>query len=155
MITARCILLLVVTALCACRGEENKGNNGSGADLCLRTFEPYQDLISGRVRNEENARYVDAMVHYSAKEYAAAAEGLTRYLERKGAAKSAYLYLACCDLALGKPYDAELHIDQLEMSNVHDFKDQCEWYTVLCWLCSQQDERALDGAESIARAQHR
>lgn len=118
--------------------------------MCERSFEPYEDLISGQSRTSANAEYVDAMALYSKKEFAAAIEGLEGYLQRRGAAKSAHLYLACCYLAAGKPYDAELQIDMLENSNITDFRDQCEWYTVLCWLCSDQLDRARDGANAIA-----
>ncbi|MBK8500395.1 MAG: hypothetical protein IPL52_16640 [Flavobacteriales bacterium] len=124
----------------------------SDASTCQRHFVPYQDLISGQARNARNGAYLDAMAHYSAGEFAAAATGLESYLEQRGAARSANIYLACSYLALGRPYDAELRIDRLENSHEQNFADQCAWYTVLCWLCSDQIERARTGAQSIAQA---
>ncbi|MBK9175952.1 MAG: hypothetical protein IPM46_06345 [Flavobacteriales bacterium] len=121
------------------------------ATLRKDTFEPYADLISGQVPDHRNDLYLEAMAHYSAARYAEAAAILERYIsERKNHPKSAYLYLAMCHLANGRPYDAELAIDKLEQSNVKDFSDQCAWYTVVCWVCSEQWARALDGAKAIA-----
>ena len=142
----RSISLLITLLVLACNSAEKNGT------LCERSFEPYADLITGQLRTAKNAAYLDAMASYTAKDYAGAAEGLKRYLAQRGAAKSAHLYLANCYIAMGKPYDAELEIDHLEISNMHDYKDQCEWYTVLCWLCSGQQERALMGARAIATA---
>ncbi len=147
MAALRNISFLIALLSLACNTSEKKG------PLCESSFEPYADLITGQLRTGKNAAYLDAMSSYRDKDYAVAAEGLKRYLDQHGAAKSAHLYLANCLLAMGKPYDAELEIDHLESSNMHDYKDQCEWYTVLCWLCSGQQERALVGARDIAGAQ--
>lgn len=119
--------------------------------LCKDTFEPYMDLISGQVPNHRNEQYLEAMAHYSAGRFTEAAVLLERYIsERRDHPKSAYLYLAMCHLANGRPFDAELAIDKLENSSVKDFADQCAWYTVVCWLCSEQWARALEGANTIA-----
>lgn len=139
-------LLIALSSFTAC------GPVNSETDACHRHFKPYQDLISGQARNPKNGPYLDAMVHYSAGDYAAAASGLETYLQQRGAARSANIYLACCYLALDRPYDAELRIDMLENSHERNFADQCAWYTVLCWLCSGQVERARTGAQSIAQA---
>ena len=122
--------------------------------LCERTFLPYVDLISGQARTPDNAVYLDAMDAYGKGDYGTAAALLNTYLSNRTAARSAYLYLACSYIALGKPYDAELQIDHLENSNLKDFKDQCEWYTVVCWVCSDQLPRAMNGARTIAEAKH-
>lgn len=113
------------------------------------------DLISSQVRNVHNTGYVDAMEHYSKGDYAVAMEGLKAYLEIKDATRSAWLYLACCQIALGQPLDAEYSIDRLETSNEKGFLDQCEWYTAVCHVCSNQPERALSDARAIAdKPQH-
>lgn len=127
-------------------------NNRQVGSLCERTFIPYADLISGQQRTPENAAYLDGMAAYSKGDHGTAAALLNSYLNDKTAAKSAYIYLACSYLALGKPYDAELQIDHLENAGVNDFRDQCEWYTVVCWVCSDQLSRALVGAQNIADA---
>jgi len=123
--------------------------------LCERTFEPYMDLVSDQVRTIHNDGYVDAMKLYKAGDHAGAEKGLLVYLDRKDAAKGAWLYLACSQLAIGKPFEAERAIDRLEGSNEKGFADQCEWYTVVCWLCSDQSPRALKGAKAIvAKGRH-
>lgn len=124
------------------------------SDPCRAFFAPYRDLVSGRERTNLNGAYVDAMALYSQGDFAGAADGLRTYLQQPGADRTAYLYLAVSQLALGKPYDAELSIDQLETSNVSGYKDPCEWYTVLCWVCSGQHDRALAGARAIAQQRH-
>lgn len=123
-------------------------------DICTDSFAPYQDLVGGRTRNAANAAYVDAMVLYSQGDFAGAIGGLRGYLAAPGADKRAYLYLGVSQLAVGQPYDAELSIDQLENSTVPGYKDPCEWYTVLCWLCSNQLDRAAAGAQRIAQGPH-
>lgn len=139
-------LLLALSSFTAC------GPGNSKTNACQRHFKPYQDLISGQARNPRNGPYLDAMAHYSAGDFASAATGLETYLQQRSAARSANIYLACSYLALGRPYDAELRIDMLENSHEQNFADQCAWYTVLCWLCSGQVERARTGAQSIAQA---
>ncbi|MBK8227510.1 MAG: hypothetical protein IPK70_10095 [Flavobacteriales bacterium] len=123
-------------------------------DLCADSFSPYQDLVSGRTRNAANAAYVDAMALYEQGDHEGAIAGLRSYLDTPGADKRAYLYLAVSQLAVGQPFEAELSIDQLENSTVPGYKDPCEWYTVLCWLCSNQLDRAAAGAKRIAQGPH-
>ena len=138
--------LFLLLLLCAC------GNGGSA--LCERTFEPYPDLVSDRLPSNANKAFLEAMTPYVRQEYAEAAAGLEAYLKRRDADKLARLYLACCYIALDRPFDAELQLDHLEHSTLKEaFKDQCEWYTVVCWLCSDQKDRSLEGAQSIAKAQ--
>ncbi|MEZ4740128.1 MAG: hypothetical protein R2818_12440 [Flavobacteriales bacterium] len=126
------------------------GPSGSDADACSRYFVPYEDHVSQRERNTLNNDYMDAMALYRKADYAGARDGLVQYLSRKGGEKSAYMYLACCYLALGEPFEAELQLDHLERSSTLQYSDQVEWYTVLCWLCSDQLPRARKGAEVIA-----
>lgn len=123
-------------------------------DLCASMFSPYQDLVSDRARTTRNAPYVDAMAQYAQGDFEGAASGLSSYLNEPGADKRAYLYLAVSQLAIGKPYEAELSIDQLNAAPIPGYKDPCEWYTVLCWLCSDQHDRALEGARRIAQGPH-
>lgn len=148
MIPQRALLFVsaLIVAMSACT------DNRQGGSLCERTFIPYVDLISGQLRTPENATYLDGMVAYNKGDHGTAAALLSTYLNDKTAAKSARIYLACSYLALGKPYDAELQIDHLENAGVNDFRDQCEWYTVVCWVCSDQLPRALVGARNIAEA---
>lgn len=138
-------LLVFLLLLCAC-------GNGDG-ELCERFFEPYPDMVSGRVRSQDNAALLDVMSLYAQRDYAQAASGLEIYLKRRDADKLARLYLASCYIALDRPFDAELQLDHLEHSTLKEaFRDQCEWYTVVCWLCSDQPDRALEGARTIANA---
>ncbi|MFN6117566.1 MAG: tetratricopeptide repeat protein [Flavobacteriales bacterium] len=123
---------------------------GSTGTTCDRFFEPYPDLITGRVRTAKSAEYLDAMAHYREGRYAEAAPLLRSYLNARDAHDGAHLYLACCLLATGEPFEAELELDHLERSHLKDFRDQTEWYTVICWLCSDQRDRALEGAQGIA-----
>ena len=62
----------------------------------------------------------------------------------------ARLYLASALLGSGEPYKAEMHLDFLERVPGAVFKDQTEWYTTLCWLCSRQLDRALGESTRIA-----
>ncbi len=140
-------LFVLFVLLSAC------GSEHAGGDLCTRTFQPYPDLVSDRMRSTANGSFLDAMSLYVKQDYAGAATGLEKYLHDREADKSARLYLACCYLATQKPFDAELQLDKLEQSNEKEsFRDQCEWYTVVCWLCSDQKDRALEGAQAIASA---
>ncbi len=148
MSTARWICATAVASLLIGCTDPSEGS------LCERTLEPYADLVSGQARTPKNGAFLDGMAAYSNGDYTKAAELLRSYLSDREAAKSAHLYLACAYLELGKPYDAELQIDKLENSNLKDFKDQCEWYTVVCWVCSDQLPRALEGAKAIASAAH-
>jgi len=145
--TMRRSLFLLLVILSAC------GDRGSTDDLCTRTFTPYPDLVSNRIRSNENGALIDAMALYAQQDYAGAAVGLETCLKRRDADKLARLYLACSYLALDRPFDAELQLDHLEHSTLKEaFRDQCEWYTVVCWLCSDQKDRALEGAQAIAEA---
>ncbi len=126
---------------------------GDGGSPCHRHFEPYPDLVSGRMRTAENATLLDAMTYYAAGNYAAAATGLAAHIEQHPQqADVGYLYLANCDLALGRPYEAELQLDFLERWPGRTFRDEIDWYNALCLLCSGQDGRALDAARAIAAA---
>jgi predicted Zn-dependent protease len=137
----RALLFGGVLALASCTGDQA---------TCERFLEPYPDLISGRQRTTKNAPYLDAMAHYAAGRYAEAIPLLRSYLQQRDSHDAAYLYLACSLLEQGEPFEAELELDHLERSHLKDFRDQTEWYTVLCWLCSDQRDRALEGAKGIS-----
>ena len=141
-----CSILLLALWWSACSAPQG--------DPCADSFTPFEDLVSGRTRSTANAAYVDAMALYNQGDHAGAIVGLLDYLDTPGADKRAYLYLAVSQLAVGQPYEAELSIDQLETSTVPGYKDPCEWYTVLCWLCSNQLDRAAAGARRIAQGPH-
>ncbi|MDQ3100827.1 MAG: hypothetical protein M3R08_05530, partial [Bacteroidota bacterium] len=53
-------------------------------------------------------------------------------------------------IAMELPYDAELQLDHLENSPVKGFQDHTDWYTLICWVCSGQNARALTEAERIS-----
>lgn len=114
-------------------------------------FQPYPDLITGRVVQQRQLPLLHGMEAYRNGEMEQAADSLAKYLRTPGANKMAHLYLANAYLATGRPYDAELHLDHLERSNLPDYRDQWEWYTVVCWVCSGQLDRARTGAERIAK----
>jgi tetratricopeptide (TPR) repeat protein len=118
---------------------------------CDAHFKPYPDLVSNRVRTPHNELYVDGMALYAKQDYAGAIPLLEEFTKRPNTDKSVHLYLACCYLATGRPYDAELEIDRLEQGNLAQFIDEADWYTVLCWLCSGQEDRARNGARRIAQ----
>jgi hypothetical protein len=120
------------------------------SDLCIRYFEPYPDMVSERVRNNVNGRYVDAMIAYRSKDYATAITGLEEFLRIPTRDMSARLYLCCAYLAVGDPYKAELQLDFIENSGVTTFNDQVDWYNALCLLCGGQQERAKEQALWIA-----
>jgi thioredoxin-like negative regulator of GroEL len=126
------------------------GTSSEPADLCGRFFEPYPDLVSDRTTTAKHQIYVNAMELYAGGKYSEAADSLQQYIRQRGFERSAHLYLAMCRLALGQPYEAELQLDHLDNSNVRGFKDQSEWYTLLCWVCSGQNARALPEAQRIA-----
>jgi hypothetical protein len=123
----------------------------TGGDLCERTFEPYPDLITGRVVAKAHLTFLHGMELYATEDYTGAADSLLVYLDRRGANKAAHLYLANCYLAMGKPYDAELQLDHLENSFLVDFRDQWEWYSVVCLVCSGQTDRALTEARQLTK----
>ena len=120
-------------------------------ELCSATFQPYPDLITGRVVQATQLPLLHGMEAYRNGDMEQAADSLAKYLRSPGANKAAHLYLANAYLATGRPYDAELHLDHLERSNLPDYRDQWEWYTVVCWVCSGQLDRAHTGAEQIAK----
>lgn len=126
----------------------------AAGDPCAAAFEPYADHVTGRARDSRNGAYIDAMASYARGDYREAAAALGAYLDQRGADRRAYLYLAVSQLAAGQPYEAELSLDKLRQSNLPGFKDPLEWYTVLCWLCSGQEARALEGARRIAAGPH-
>lgn len=139
------LLLPLIAMATAC---EPKGD-----DLCARHFQPYPDLVSGTVRSAHNAELVDAMALYAKGRYAEAIPGLQAQIERHpDRADAAWLYLASCYLATGRPYDAELQLDFLERWPGRTYRDETAWYGVLCLLCSGQDDRALNAARAIAGA---
>ncbi|MBX2979314.1 MAG: hypothetical protein KF905_08475 [Flavobacteriales bacterium] len=119
-------------------------------DLCKTFFEPYPDLISGRVVVAVHEPFLDGMALYREGEYQQALDLIRPYSFMKAANKASHLYVANCYLALGQPYDAELHLDHLRNTNLKDYADPVQWYTVICWLCSGQNDRALTGARGIA-----
>ena len=142
------IATIILTLLSFSCGEKDAG-------LCDRYFEPYGDIISGRraVMQKDNT-YVNAMRLYSEGRFDLAADSLGTYIQHRGYEKSAHLYLAMCLLVMDLPYDAELQLDHLENSRLKDFRDQTEWYTLLCWVCSDQLDRAIVEAARIAGAKH-
>ncbi|MBL7951043.1 MAG: hypothetical protein JNM62_04930 [Flavobacteriales bacterium] len=125
------------------------GEGTSGTDLCKKVFVPYPDMISQRTRTHMNATYVDGMAEYSQGNYAAARDSIEKFLRVQRADVTGYMYLACSYIALGDPYKAELQLDHLEKRDILHYDDQIEWYTVVCWLCSGQTDRARAGAERI------
>lgn len=137
------VIILCCAALSACGGQQ---------DLCQRFFEPYPDLISGRMRTEQNAALLSAMRQYGEGEYGKAAEGLESILRIGARSPQERVYLACCYLALGRPYDAEYQLDRVESAPEKDYKDVADWYNALCWLCSGQEERAREQARRIMDA---
>ncbi len=124
--------------------------SGPATDPCATFFTPYPDLYSSTERNANNARFLDALAPYQAKDYAAAATSLEAYVRITGANPMARLYLASSLLAIGKPYDAEMHLDVFERSRLKEAGDEAEWFTLLCWVCSGQKDRALPEARRIA-----
>lgn len=129
------------------------GRTGEG-DLCSAVFEPYPDLISGRVVQGVHKPLFDGMEHYTRGRYTEAIASMKEYAFDRNANKAVHLYLAMSYLATGQPYDAELHLDHLRNSHLEGFSDQVEWYTVVCWVCSGQLDRALGGARRIAARRH-
>ncbi len=134
-------LLLPLLALAAC---------SEPSDPCARHYEPFPDLISGRARTEKNAALLDAMERYSAGDLAAAIPVLEAELRSAPNQEQVRMLLASALLGTGHPYDAELQLDFIEHSARNDYDEAAAWYTVLCWLCSGQQDRALDGARTIA-----
>ncbi len=145
MRTTLAALGIAVIVLCvSCSDGKTQGS------LCERNFEPYANLNAGIARNSINGALVDAMVPYDQGDHAAAVPLLEAYLSRPDANELANVYLASSYIATGRYFDAELRLDKAENSNSRQFKDPCEWYTVLCWLCTDQRPRALSGARAIA-----
>jgi predicted Zn-dependent protease len=120
------------------------------SDPCKAFFTPYPDLYADVERNAENAAFLDAMSYYRNGDHARAVEGLSDYARRKGSNRIALLYLANSLLATGRPFDAELQLDHLDRTRLKGTRDENEWYTLLCWVCSGQLERALPEAQRIA-----
>ena len=138
----RSLLLSLLIFLAAC------GNNGGSADPCDRFFEPYSALV--HTNDPVHQKFSDGMVLYAEGHYRQAAELLAEYTAMRGYKKQAHLYLAMCLIATDRPFEAELQLDHLENSNISGFSDQTEWYTLICWVCSDQQDRALAEAERIA-----
>lgn len=144
---SKLLYALLLLLLAACGGGRGR------AALCQKHFAPYADIVGDGPGDARSSGLAASMAHYREGRYAEAEQGLTAYINsRRDFQRSALLYLAVSQLANGKPYEAELSIDKLEHSNVKGFADQCGWYTVLCWLCSEQWARALEGARAIAAA---
>ncbi len=142
---ATCILFTLASSGCG----------GGTSSLCERYFEPYPDMVSGRVANNVNSTYIDAMQAYAEGDFAKAATGLEQYLQTPRRDADPRLYLACAYLATGDPFKAELQLDHISNSGINEFNDQVDWYNALCLLCGGQAERALAQAEWIAaRARH-
>lgn len=135
--------LSLVIVLSACGGTEQE-------ELCATIFEPYPDMISDRTRTNLNATYLDGMALYAAGDYAGARDSLTKFMKEQRADLTAYMYLASSYLALGDPDKAELQLDHLNRSNILHYDDQIEWYTIVCWVCGGQFDRARTGAQRIA-----
>ncbi|MBK6776709.1 MAG: hypothetical protein IPG74_13040 [Flavobacteriales bacterium] len=117
---------------------------------CEDHFVPYPDMISGRARTAKNGVLLDGMRAYAEGDHATASELLSTYLSGYAPEQQIRLYLANSLIALGKPFDAELQLDFLERDGGKVFKDQIEWYRALCFLCSDQRDRALQAATLIA-----
>lgn len=127
------------------------GSCGSStSSLCESTFEPFPDLISGRVISKTNRQFLAGMEAYRNGDLRTAADSLHAYVRMPGFNKTAHLYLANAYIGIGQPYDAELQLDHLRNSPQQLYRDECEWYTVVCWVCSDQADRALEGARRIA-----
>lgn len=139
-------LLLSVGLFFSCGPKAPEGS------LCERTFEPYPDIVSSRTRTHLNEAYLDAMALYNRGDYAGARDGFIHFLKVQRAELTPYIYLASSYLALGEPYEAELQLDHLQRSNILQFRDQIEWYRVVCWVCSDQLDRARVGAQKIVTA---
>ncbi len=140
----RSLLLLPLFFFAGCT------DNGKSDDPCDRFFEPYPALV--HTNDPVHRKFSDAMVLYTEGHFQQAAELLDGYMEVRGYKKQAHLYLAISLIATDRPFDAELQLDHLENSNLRGFSDQSEWYTLICWVCSDQHERALAEAQRIARS---
>lgn len=124
---------------------------GSGnEDLCTRFYTPYPNHIGERPRTKLNGPLLDAMAAYDKGDFKTAAAGLSSAIDQDGGDRLARLYLASALLGSGEPYKAEMHLDFLERVPGEIFKDQTEWYNTLCWLCSGQNDRALQACTRIA-----
>ncbi len=134
-------LLLVLLSGTGCREHV--------VDPCTDLFAPYPDLVSERFRTNGNSAFLDAMAHYSAGEYARAAEGLLPVVQREPLNGLARLYLAVSLLADGRPYEAEMHLDGLEKPQFVQFASEVDHYNMLCWACSGQMDRAREAAQRI------
>ena len=136
-------LLAAALILAGCDGAQDK-------DACKRYFTPYPDLFANTERTVRNGELLDAMAKYRTGDFAGAEELLKVYVKRPASKEIALIYLASAQLAQGRPYDAELQLDHLEASNLKNMSDQTEWYTLLCWVCSEQHDRAVVEARRIA-----
>jgi len=123
---------------------------GAPGDACTSAFEPFPDLVSGRTRTVANAALLDAMARYREGAYAEAVPVLEAELRDAPNEEQVRMLLASALLGAGRPYDAELQLDHIEGSARNDYDEAAAWYTVLCWLCSGQSDRALEGARGIA-----
>ncbi|HEX2617317.1 MAG TPA: hypothetical protein VHL57_07220 [Flavobacteriales bacterium] len=118
--------------------------------LCQRFYEPYPDHVSGRASTRGNLMLTEAMTHYNKGEYAEAANGLRAVVDRNESDLTARMYLVSALIGAGEPYKAEMHLDYMENAKDQNFRDQVEWYNALCWLCTDQQAKALQQAQWIA-----
>ncbi|QQR86525.1 MAG: hypothetical protein IPJ76_18390 [Flavobacteriales bacterium] len=127
---------------------------GSG-DACKDHFTPYEDVVSGRLRTERNAAFIDGMAHYAQGDFLEASTLLATHVEGSDHEPLPRLYLACSYLATGKPYDAELQLDLIERDDHDAFRDHVDWYRALCHVCSDQVPRARTELQAIvAKPRH-
>ena len=148
MRTTSLLFFLMALAFSGCDQAPRKAD-------CSSFFTPYPDMVSEQFRTEKNAKLVDGMGHYAKGEYVPAIELISAYLDRQPDDATARFFLANSLLADGRPFDAELELDRLERLKDKPFRDEIEWYNVMCLLCSDQPERALELARDLAaRSRH-
>lgn len=134
--------LSLMVILTACQGPS--------ADPCNHFYEPYPDVISDRHRTDRNAELLDAMAQYRQGRYAEAITLLEGLITKGVEPYHLRLYMASAQLGAGRPFDAELQLDLVERDPRKRYGEVVEWYRVLCWICSGQEDRALAQAKRIA-----
>lgn len=141
------LLLLLAPPFLSC-------NRPTQDALCKRFLTPYPDVVSQRERTPQNSIFLDAMGHYTRKEYSEAIPMLEEAVRQDSRNALARLYLVSALLAENDPYRAEMHLDFLEKDPGKGFRDQVEWYNALCWLCEGNLEKAAQQARYIAARRH-
>ncbi len=136
------IWLIPILFLSACIGEQE--------DLCTKYDLVYPDHISGRVATPRNVNLLKGSEAYAAGNYELAVTHFTAHSAIYTKQPASYLYKAVSQLQLGKPYDAERTLDQLEGLPDKSFSDQVDYYNTLCLICSGQPERALKAAKQMS-----